>query len=75
MYYHGGAPEMAIRPVMDNIPTRDDLHLPEEVLILSVQRDGHVLISHGYTRLRLGDHVTAIGSQECLEEVMLKLDA
>lgn len=50
-----------------------DLRLPDDVLILSVQRDGHVLISHGYTRLKIGDHVTAVGSDECLEEVMLKL--
>ena len=48
---------------------------PKRCLILSVQRDEHVLISHGYTRLRLGDHVTAMGSEECLEEVMLKLNA
>jgi Trk K+ transport system NAD-binding subunit len=59
-------------PSLDGVALRD-LHLPDDVLILSVQRDGHVLISHGYTRLRVGDHVTAVGSEKCLEEVMLKL--
>lgn len=60
-------------PWLDGVALRD-LHLPDDVLILSVQRDGHVLISHGYTRLKIGDQVTAVGSEECLAEVMLKLD-
>jgi Trk K+ transport system NAD-binding subunit len=61
-------------PLLHGVALRD-LHLPEEVLILSVQRDEHVLISHGYTRLRLGDHVTAMGSEECLDQVMRKFEA
>ncbi len=52
-----------------------DLHLPLEVLILSVSRDGRTIISHGYTRLRLGDKVTIVGSEEKLDEVMLRFDA
>ena len=59
-------------PILDGVALRD-LRLPDDVLILSVQRDGHVLISHDYTRLQIGDHVTAVGSEACLEEVMLKL--
>lgn len=59
-------------PLLDGVALRD-LRLPDDVLILSVQREGHVLISHGYTRLKVGDHVTAVGSETCLEEVMLKL--
>ncbi len=59
-------------PSLGGVALRD-LRLPDDVLILSVQRDGHVLLSHGYTRLKIGDHVTAVGSEECLEEVMLKL--
>jgi twitching motility protein PilT len=31
IYYHAGNPEMAIRPVMDHIKTREDLHIPAEV--------------------------------------------
>ena len=61
-------------PSLDGVALRH-LRLPDDVLILSVKRDGHVLISHGYTRLKLGDHVTTMGSDECLAEVMLKLGA
>jgi len=60
-------------PSLDGVALRD-LRLPDDVIIVSVQRDGHVLISHSYTRLKIGDHVTAIGSEKCLEEVMLKLE-
>ena len=41
--------------------------------MLTMQCDDHVLISLGYTHLKLSDHVTTMGSDECLEEVMLKL--
>lgn len=46
-----------------------ELRLPLDTLVLSVQRDGHTLISHGYTELRLGDRVTVLGSVESLEEL------
>jgi len=46
-----------------------DVRLPADVIILSVKRGGHMLISHGYTRLRLGDLVTVVGSIESLENV------
>ena len=55
--------------------TLRDLRLPFDVLILSVSRDHHTIISHGYTRLHLGDRVTMVGSTEKLEEVMLRFDA
>lgn len=45
MYFHGGAPEMAIRPVMDQIPTRDDLHLPGQLEDFSRMTSGLVLIT------------------------------
>ena len=54
--------------------TLRDLRLPFDVLILSVSRDHHTIISHGYTRLHLGDKVTMVGSTEKLEEVMLRFD-
>ncbi len=49
-----------------------DIRLPLDALVLSVRRQGKVLISHGYTRLELGDKVTIIGSNQSLEEVMLR---
>jgi Trk K+ transport system NAD-binding subunit len=54
--------------------TLRDLRLPLDTIILSVRRNGHLLISHGYTQLKLGDRVTVVGSQESLEEVMLRFE-
>jgi len=46
-----------------------DLSLPGDILILSVARKGQVLVTHGYTRLRKKDIVTAVGSVESLERL------
>lgn len=61
-------------PVLDGMPIRD-LRLPLDALIMSVHRDGHTIVSHGYTRLRLHDKVTVVGSHKSLEEVILKFEA
>jgi len=53
--------------------TLRDLRLPSDIIILSVTRGEHPIISHGYTRLRLGDIVTMVGSVESLDEVRLNL--
>lgn len=53
--------------------TLRDLRLPADVIILSVTRGDHPIISHGYTRLRLGDIVTMVGSNESLDQVRLNL--
>jgi Trk K+ transport system NAD-binding subunit len=53
--------------------TLRDLRLPSDVIILSVTRGDHPIISHGYTRLRLGDVVTMVGSIESLDKVRLNL--
>ena len=51
-----------------------DLKLPLDVLILSIRRKGQkLLVTHGYTKLELGDKVTVVGSLEGLKEVSLKL--
>ncbi|MEQ9591937.1 MAG: cation:proton antiporter [Cyclobacteriaceae bacterium] len=52
--------------------TLRDLRFPTDVIILSVKRRGQVIISHGYTRLRLKDIVTLVGSPKSLEEVRVK---
>ncbi|MBK7176747.1 MAG: cation:proton antiporter [Chloroflexi bacterium] len=52
--------------------TLRDLRLPLDILVLSVQRKGETLISHGYTRLELGDRITMVGSLAKLEEVMVR---
>jgi Trk K+ transport system NAD-binding subunit/Kef-type K+ transport system membrane component KefB len=53
--------------------TLRNLRLPSDVIILSVTRGDHPIISHGYTRLRLGDIVTLVGSNESLDKVRLNL--
>lgn len=53
--------------------TLRDLRLPADVIILAVTRGDHPIISHGYTRLRLGDIVTLVGSNESLDKVRLNL--
>jgi len=55
--------------------TLRDLRLPNDVIILSVFRSGHAIISHGYTRLRKKDVVTIVGFSKSLEEVRSKLEA
>jgi Trk K+ transport system NAD-binding subunit/NhaP-type Na+/H+ or K+/H+ antiporter len=60
-------------PALHGMPLRD-LRLPLDTLILSVRRKGHTIISHGYTRLELGDVVTVVGSPEGLEQVLLRFD-
>lgn len=52
-----------------------DLRLPTDTLVLAIRRRGHLLISHGYTRLELGDEITVVGSPESLEEVALLFEA
>lgn len=51
-----------------------DLRLPSDIIVLSVQRGGQSIITHGYTRLRLGDVLTIVGSNDSLEEVTLRFD-
>jgi Trk K+ transport system NAD-binding subunit/Kef-type K+ transport system membrane component KefB len=53
--------------------TLRDLRMPSDVIILSVTRGDHIIISHGYTRLRLGDIVTLVGSNDSLDKVRLNL--
>ncbi len=51
-----------------------DLRLPAGTLILSLHRDGHMIISHGFTRLKLGDVITAVGEKKDLERLALRVE-
>ena len=51
-----------------------ELRLPTDVIILSIKRNNHLLITHGYTRLRLGDILTFVGKEDSLEELKFKFD-
>ena len=66
--------ELELRnPNLHGIALRD-LRLPIDTLILSIRRQGQMLISHGYTRLEIGDMVTVVGPPERLREVELQFD-
>ncbi|MEQ8926206.1 MAG: cation:proton antiporter, partial [Fulvivirga sp.] len=56
------------------MPLRD-LRLPADIIILSIRRKGQMIISHGYTRLRKGDWVTMVGSNESLKKMTLLFDS
>ncbi len=45
LYLHAGNPEMAIRPVADQVQSREDLHLPKQVEDLTRLSGGLVLIT------------------------------
>ncbi|MEM6735189.1 MAG: cation:proton antiporter [Bacteroidota bacterium] len=62
-----------LNPDLHGITLRD-LRLPADVIILSVVRGGQTIITHGYTRLRIRDTITAVGSIKSLEEMELKFD-
>ncbi len=49
-----------------------DLRLPPDLIVLSVKRAGQMIISHGYTRLRLGDVITMVGTIKSLDAVSLR---
>ena len=59
---------------LDGIFLRE-LRMPLDTLVLNVKRDGHALISHGFTRLQYGDHLTVVGSVEGINELMLRFSA
>ncbi|NOY37117.1 MAG: potassium transporter TrkA [Chlorobi bacterium] len=58
---------------LHGIPLRN-LDLPADILILSTRRRGQIIISTGFTRLRLGDTLTVVGSKESIEQLRLKLE-
>lgn len=60
-------------PNLHGVPLRD-LRLPTDTLIVAIHRHHSDIVSHGYTRLRLGDKVTVIGSPESLDEIQLKFE-
>jgi len=59
---------------LNGMPLRDIL-LPEDVLILSIRRRNDTIVTHGYTRLALGDEVSVMGSPSSLEQVQLLFES
>ena len=48
-----------------------DVRIPSDIIILSVKRKDQNIISHGYTRIRIGDILTLVGPEESLENTRL----
>ncbi len=48
-----------------------DLHLPLDLHILSIRREGQMMVSVAFARLRVGDWLTVVGSRTSLEQMML----
>lgn len=48
-----------------------DIRFPADIILLSIKRKGQMIITHGYTRLRRGDWVTMVGSNESLGKMRL----
>ncbi len=51
-----------------------DLNLPMDSLLLQISRNGETLISQGYTRLKLGDRVSILGSDTSLREIVRRFE-
>jgi Trk K+ transport system NAD-binding subunit/mannitol/fructose-specific phosphotransferase system IIA component (Ntr-type)/Kef-type K+ transport system membrane component KefB len=58
-------------PDLQGIAIRD-LHLPLDLHILSIRRNGQMIVSFGFTILDIGDWLTVVGSKESLEKMMLQ---
>lgn len=43
--------------------------LPDECILVSIRRDRRVIIPHGTTEIRKGDHLVTLASAECAERV------
>ncbi len=59
---------------LDGVLLRN-IRLPLDTVVMSIHRNGQLIIPHDYTQLHLGDCVTVIGSPENLAEVTVRFDA
>ncbi len=51
-----------------------ELSIPSEVSILSIKRKNNIIMSHGYTSLKIGDIITVIGSRDDLNTLINKFE-
>ena len=47
-----------------------EVHLPGDVLILSIRRKGEFIVPRGNTQLEHGDHLTLVGGFDHLQEAL-----
>ncbi len=60
-------------PSLNQVTIRD-LKLPFDAVVLSILHKGKKLVSHGYTRIEVGDIITVLGPPESLAKVELLLE-
>jgi len=60
-------------PLFHGVAIRD-LKIPTDLIILATKRNQNTIISTGFTRLRLGDVLTVIGSLDSIEKLRLKME-
>ena len=48
--------------------TLRQLHLPGDILVLAVRRNGDLLVPHGNTQIEMGDYLTLVSSLEWVAE-------
>lgn len=58
-------------PDLQGVAIRN-LHLPLDLHILSIRRNGQLIVSVGFTLLQMGDWLTVVGSPPSLEQMMLQ---
>ncbi len=64
--------ELELRnPDLQGVAIRD-IKLPLDIHILSIRRNGQLIVSVGFTRLQVGDWLTVVGSRTSLEQIMLQ---
>ena len=49
------------------------LRLPQDVLVVAVERRGQSIVPNGFTRLRRNDELSLVGSPESLAEVTMRI--
>jgi len=52
-----------------------DLSLPGDLLIIAIRRGGQLMVPQGNTVINQGDHLTIVGSLECVEKSRLLLSS
>jgi Kef-type K+ transport system membrane component KefB/Trk K+ transport system NAD-binding subunit len=58
--------EIAIRnPAYLNKPLKD-IQFPDDLLVVAVRKEGELIVPRGDTILRKGDHLTVLGSSDCV---------
>ena len=53
-------------PDLDGVPLRD-LSLPTGTLIMSINRGHDIIVTHGYTKIKLNDRLTVVGTEDNLD--------